>query len=325
MRIQIDFDKKLRSPNTIVLETFLNYHLIETNHGITFEAIFITLVEKPKKNQTFKRKFLYKKYADISIPYNFHDYHKLNITDFKNIFNLIIENIHVVNDIKIEKIDLKYHLLKNDINSLKIILPNNISELEFYANNAEKLDREIHLKRMNCRTKQRENNKRDLTKKVVEFRAYTKKNSPLLKLYLNKIIVILNQKLKSNPIYSPKYSRIYWSIADTLEDALTEFPLEDWYEYTYIQFDIEEFEKIDLKFKKKDVGTKIIFLAKKLFEALYDLCKIDHLNKKSFKLLEEELIKELNYFITHDNKQLNEELNDFYEYEKNRKYNDYKK
>lgn len=321
MRIHIDFNKKPRSLTTIALEKFVNYHLIGINHGLTFEAIFITLIEKPKKNQNFKRRFLYKKYAEISLAYNFNNYNELNIIDFQNIFNLITENIHIINEIKIEKINFKYELLKNDLNSLKPILPNNISELKIYISNTEKLDREILLKRMNCRIEQRKSNKRDLTKRVVEFRAYNRKNSPLLILYLNKIVGILNQKLKSIPIYSPKYSRIYWSIAHTLEDAMMDFPLEDWYEYAYLDFDDEEFEKIDLKFKKKDVGTKIIFLAKKLFNSLYQLCEIDHLNKKDFELMEEELIKELNNFLNQsDNKQQEDELNNFYQYEKNRNF-----
>lgn len=291
MRIQIDFHKKIRTQTILALERFLNYNLIETSHGLTFEAIFITLIENPKKTQKFKRKFLYHQYADISIPFNFTDYNQLNLVDFKNAYDTILQNIDVINEIEVKNKDFNISLLKTDLNLLKASLPNTISELKVYIENSGQLDKEIHLKRMNCRTEQRINNKKILVKKIDEFRAYDKKEHKLLRPYLNKITEILENNLKSNPLLSPSYAKIYFSISDTLEDAKTEFPMEEWYEYTYGVLDYDKFEKLDIK-------NRFVLLSEIFNDALLDICRIDGLDKTTIEILGTNLKKDLNDFLS---------------------------
>ena len=191
MRFQIDFDKDIRSENVLALERFLNYNLIEINHGLTFEAVFFTFVEKPKKDQKYKRRFLYRKYADVSIPFIFFNSNQLSIIDFTNAFDTILSNIETINEIEVQNKDFNILLLKENLTSLKSILPKSITELKIYSENTEEIDKEIHLKRMNCREQNRINNPKELIKKLMEFRAYDKKANILLRPYLNKITEIL--------------------------------------------------------------------------------------------------------------------------------------
>ncbi|OCK50795.1 hypothetical protein BA768_18950 [Chryseobacterium sp. CBo1] len=310
MRIQIDFDKKVRSQTVLALERFLNYNLIEINHGLTFEAIFITFIEKPKKTQKFKRKFLYKKYADISIPLDFSNYSELNLVDFNNAFESIIENIEVVNEIDVKNRDFKILKLKENIISLRALLPKNNLALEFFIENSKELDKEIHLKRMNCRKEQRVSNKRDLIKKLKGFRAYDKNDNKLLRPYLNKITNILENNLKLNQLLSPGYSEIYFSISDTLEDAKTEFPLEDWYEYTYCEMDYDKFESLD-------VINKFNYLSGILSSSLDEICRIDHLDKTTIEELKAKFQNDLKEFLTNGSpEQIEDELKAFSRNEK---------
>lgn len=305
MRIQIDFDKKDRSKTILALERFLNYNLIEINHGLTFEAIFITFIEKPKKAQKFKRKFLYKKYADISIPLDFSNYSELNLVDFNSAFETIIENIEVVNEIDVENRDFKILKLKENIISLRVLLPKNNVALEFFIENSKELDKEIHLKRMNCRTEQRVSSKRDLIKKLKGFRAYDKNDNKLLRPYLNKITNILENNLKLNQLLSPGYSEIYFSISDTLEDAKTEFPLEDWYEYTYCEIDYCKFESLD-------IINRFNYLSGILASSLDQICTIDHLDKTIIEELKAKLEDDLKEFLTNcSTGQIADELSSF--------------
>ncbi|MEG2101959.1 hypothetical protein [Chryseobacterium sp.] len=305
MRIQIDFDKKDRSQTILALERFLNYNLIEINHGLTFEAVFITFIEKPKKTQKFKRKFLYKKYADISIPFDFSNYSELNLVDFNNAFETIIENIEVINEIEVENKDFEILKLKKNLISLRVLLPKNNTELEFFIENTKELHKQIHLKRMNCRTEQRVSNKRDLIKKLKGFRAYDKKENKLLRPYLNKITDILEKNLKLNQLLSPGYSEIYFSISDSLEDAKTEFPLEDWHEYTYVVIDYDKFESLD-------ISNRFSYLSGILSSALDEICTIDHLDKTTIEVLKAKLQDDLKEFLTNSSaEQIADELRTF--------------
>jgi len=291
MRIQIDFDKKNRSQTVLALERFLNYNLIGISHGLTFEAIFITLIEKSKKTQKFKRKFLYKKYADISIPFEFGNYNELDLVDFKNAYEVIINNVEVIDEIEIENKDFDLSKFKNDLISLRSTLPKNNTELAFFLDNVKDLDKKIHLKRMNCRTQQRINNQKDLIKKLKGFRAYDKKENKLLRPYLNKITAILEKNLKLYQLLTPGYSEIYFSFSDTLEDAKTEFPLEHWYEYTYVSIDYEKFENFD-------ISNRLNYLSNIISTGLNDICVIDHLDKPTIEILQAKLQDDLNKFLT---------------------------
>lgn len=122
MRIEILYlDHK--SKNTIALSNFLNYNLIEIDHGTTFNAVFITLINNPKKTQKFKRRFLYKKYADIAIPV-YSDYDdELSVENFQKEFEFLESCLHLVHEIEVTPFDFDEDLLRKDLGELKKRIP----------------------------------------------------------------------------------------------------------------------------------------------------------------------------------------------------------
>jgi hypothetical protein len=255
MRIQIDFDKKDRSPSVIALERFLNFNLIEINHGSTFDAIFITIIESPKKNQKYKRRFLHKKYADISIPYQFQNYHDFSLENFRMAFFAITNAINFIDEIQVEKSDFNAQLLKSDLSKLEYLIPKTLSELNILLDSGKEIDEKIHLKRMASLLRRRKENKKPLVKEIKGVRIYDKKRNLELRPYLNLFSSILTSEFKLVKPLSPGYCEIYFSLSDTLDDAKSEFVLENWYEYSYVQleygkfFEFEEKERLEILFK----------------------------------------------------------------------------
>lgn len=241
MRIQIDFDKKNKSQSIIALERFLNFNLIEINHGHTFDAIFITFIENPKKGQKYKRRFLYKKYADISVPCQFQNYDDFSFENFRTAFFAALNAINFIDEIEVEKPDFNSQLLKSDISNLEALLPKTLPELSAWINNGKDTDKQIHLKRMAGLLKRRKENKRPLVKEISGVRIYDKKRDSELRPYLNIFSKLLTYEFKLIKPLSPGYAEIYFSLSDTLDDAKSEFALEDWYEYSYVVLDYDHF------------------------------------------------------------------------------------
>lgn len=286
MRIQLDFDKKIRSKSLLALERFVNFYLIGIDHGLTFEAVFITFIEKPKKDQTFKRRFLYKKYADISVPGTFADYESLNLEDFRTGFKAVKNSIKFVKEILVEGIDFNEGKLEEDINSLESLIPKTEDELKYWYYNKDELDRQIHLKRMECRDQQRKENLKPLLKPVKGIRIYDKKEDLNLRPYLNFVSCLLANQIKAKNLLSPGYKEIYFSISDSLNDARTEFPLEDWHEYAYATLDYN-------KFWQSEEKDRIELLYNSLVIALRDLAALDNLDNQSMELIIKDLSKEI--------------------------------
>jgi hypothetical protein len=276
MRIQIDFDKKNRSDTIIAMERFLNYYLIGTNHGTTFEAILITLIEKPSRQQKFKRRYLYKKYADISVSCTYDNYSDLTIENFNTVLTAVEDSIEVIREIKTDKLDFNEQLLKADISKLKAKAPKTEDGLMYWIKQAERLDKDIHLKRMDCRENQRRNSKRALTRKIKRVRMYDKRENQALRPYLNYLSKHLAEKFKSDSIQLPNYSEIYFSISDSIEDAKTEFPLETWHEYTYFSINYDTFENAT-------ESMRFEMLFDLIEKALQDLADIDNLDSVTLK------------------------------------------
>ncbi|RVU00923.1 hypothetical protein EOD41_09825 [Mucilaginibacter limnophilus] len=272
MRIQIDFDKKNRSQSIIALERFLNLNLIEINHGHTFDAIFITFIENPKKSQKYKRRFLYKKYADISVPCQFQYYADFSLENFRAAFFAVLNAINFIDEIEVKTSDFNSQSLKSDLSNLEVLIPKTTLELSALINNGKDIDKQIHLKRMVGLLNRRKENRKPLIKEIKEVRIYDKKRNLELRPYLNIFSEILTSELKLIKPLSPGYSEIYFSLSDTIDDARSEFALEDWYEYSYVVLDYNHFFESE---EKERFQILYILFANGLME----LVKIDGLNK----------------------------------------------
>lgn len=283
---------KNRSQTIEVLARFLNYNLCEIDHGLTFDAIFITLIEKAKKTQKFKRNFLYKKYADISIPFDFTNRSELDLVDFNNAFETIIEHVDAIDEIVVPNKHFHTSKFKADLIALRPLLPKTQTAMSFFIENAGELDRAIILKGMNGRATQRQNNKRDLNRKLKEFIAFDNKHNKSLRPYLNIITGILTKNLKLYPLYAPVYEKIYFNISDTLDDAkINCATTEDWHEYTYAALDYDKFDRLD-------ISNRLYYLADIFSVALDEIGRIDHLDQASIEGLKAKLKEDLNTFLT---------------------------
>lgn len=274
MRIQIDFDKKQKSPSMFALERFLNYHLIEINHGLSIEAIFITFIEKPKKDQKYKRKYLYKLYADISVDCDFENYNEFSLSNFEKGFFSFEKSIDFIKEINIENKDFNENLLKSNIQNLKVLIPKNETELNKWGGQKDEIERIIHLKRMNCKFEQRKLNQKPLIVKLKGYRIYEESENPDLRPYLNFISQTLCETVNKRLFFTPKYKEIYFYISENIDDAKKVFALEDWYEYAYAVLDYNIFFKSDIK-------EKFTMLFKSLSIAFYELSEIDKLDNQS--------------------------------------------
>jgi hypothetical protein len=272
MRIQIDFDKKIRSRSILALERFLNFNLIETNHGNTFDAIFITFIEKPKKDQKYKRRFLFRKYADISVPCQFQNYEDFSLENFRTAFFAVTSAINFIDEIQVAGSDFNAQLLKSDLSKLELLIPKTPQELSFLRDNAKEIDKKIHLKRLAGLLNRRKENRKPLVKEIKGVRIYDKKRNLELRPYLNLFSDILTSEFKLIRPLSPGYSEIYFSLSDTIDDAKSEFALEDWYEYIYVLLDYEHFFECE---EKERLG--ILFNV--FSNGLIELADIDGLNK----------------------------------------------
>ena len=88
-----------------------------------------------------------------------------------------------------------------------------------------------------------------------------------------------------------------------MEDAKTELPLEDWYEYTYVAINYQEFEKFGVK-------NRFEYLVEFISNGLNEICRIDNLETKSFENLKSFLRKSVNDFLTkNDENKIIDELN----------------
>ncbi|OGS69882.1 MAG: hypothetical protein A3G95_05750 [Flavobacteria bacterium RIFCSPLOWO2_12_FULL_31_7] len=286
MRIQIDFDKKQKSPSMFALERFLNYHLIEINHGISFDAIFITFIEKPKKDQKYKRKYLYKLYADISIDCEFENYNELSLSNFEKGFVSFQKSIEFIKEINIENRDFNESLLKTNIQDLKVLIPKNEIELNKWVGKKDEIERIIHLKRMKCKFEQRKLNQKPLNVKLKGFRIYEDSENPDLRPYLNFISVTLSEIVKKFSFFTPKYKEIYFYISKNIDEAKKVFALEDWHEYAYAVLDYDTFLNSNIK-------EKFVLLYKSLSIAFYELSEIDNLDNQSIATVLNELNKKI--------------------------------
>lgn len=303
MRFHINFNYQDRSLSAQALERFLNYHLIELHHGTAFEAIFINFKESKKKGQYLKPKLIYKKFAELPIPMGLLSAPELHLIAFIQAFEAIAANLNRLLEIDLQQGDFEFSKLKKDLTLLQQRLPKTQQELAYYIDNGIQLDKEIRLKRVNGRIKHRAENKRELLKKLLGFRAYEKKENLQLRQYLNKITSFLTENLKQIPLLTSGYSEIYFSISDQMEDAKSELPLEDWYEYTYVELDYGKFEILDHQ-KRFEYLTEILVLA------LHEICRIDHLEPKSIELHKNKLQEDIKgYLSKHTKEQVTKDLN----------------
>ena len=274
MRFLIEYkDTKTKDEtnrNLKVLDTFLNYHLIELFHGWTFECILIRFINYPKPNKKLKCKTLYNTFAEIEIASNYDSNSELSLEQFLTAFDNVKIAASLAKEIK-TKTEKDYDLpkLSQDLNSLKT--PTSIDELielESSLNNDV-----IRVKRVNGLINAWKKNPLPHNRRLKGVRIYDQFERTDLWPFAYIYSELLSNLLRHADITTPGYQEIYFSIGNSIEEAKRDLALETWHKYTYCSLDI-------LQYKSSDNETKSEMLFDSLKEGLMLIVDFDHLDKK---------------------------------------------
>ncbi|MCT8138501.1 hypothetical protein H1D32_12575 [Anaerobacillus sp. CMMVII] len=270
-----DFKTKVeRNKSLSLLETFLNEHLIGDFHGLTFECLLIRFINNPPKKKKFKLNSLYKTIAQIEIEGNFTDNVRLNVSDFQHGFLKVYEAINMVPLIEInEKLDFQKDKLLADFKNIVQFAPQTDGELKDYACKEEEIRYLNTVKRVDCLINSYKNNPRSLNKKVIGVRLYDHFERDTLSPYSYIYSQLFSNLLRRAEVKSPDYEEIYFSIAETLEQAKQSFAFETWNKYTYSTLNLSQYKKSDEEGKSKMVFNTMC-------TGLRLIADFDHLEKE---------------------------------------------
>ncbi|WP_261178694.1 hypothetical protein [Anaerobacillus sp. CMMVII] len=263
-----------RNKSLSLLETFLNEHLIGDFHGLTFECLLIRFINNPPKKKKFKLNSLYKTIAQIEIEGNFTDNVRLNVSDFQHGFLKVYEAINMVPLIEInEKLDFQKDKLLADFKNIVQFAPQTDGELKDYACKEEEIRYLNTVKRVDCLINSYKNNPRSLNKKVIGVRLYDHFERDTLSPYSYIYSQLFSNLLRRAEVKSPDYEEIYFSIAETLEQAKQSFAFETWNKYTYSTLNLSQYKKSDEEGKSKMVFNTMC-------TGLRLIADFDHLEKE---------------------------------------------
>lgn len=285
MRFLIEYkDFKTKETNHLslkLLDTFLNEHLINKFHGLTFECLNVRFLNHPPPTRNLKLKTLYKTIAEIEIKGSFMNANELNIVDFQTGMTKIEEAIAKVSEIELkEPLDYLGDLLLEDYKECLKFAPENLDELKDYARLEKELKFQNNAKRADGLMNSYLLNPRPLTKSIVGIRIYHQFERGILLPFDYIYSGIFSNLLRRADVKLPNYDEIYINIAETMESAKQEMALETWHKYTYSTLDLSSF------LAKDDVG-KSQMLFESVCSGLRLIADFDHLEKEKI----EEVIK----------------------------------
>lgn len=280
-----DFNTKEEQNKSLsLLDTFLNEHLIGDFHGQTFDCILIRFINNAPKNKKFKLKSLYKTIAEIEIEGNFTNNVKLNIFDFQHGLSKVEEAINMVPRIEVkEELDFDKDKLLDEFKNIIQNAPQNDEELKDYAKKEKEVRYLNTVKRVDCLIYSYKINPKPLNKKIIGVRLYDHFERNSLSPYSYIYSQLFSNLLRRAEVKSPDYEEIYFSIAETMEQAKQSFALETWYKYTYSTLNLSQYKQSDEEGKSKMVFNSMC-------AGLRMITDFDHLEKEKI----EGVIKYLN-------------------------------
>lgn len=279
MRFLIEYKdfltKEEKNRSLSILNTFLNEHFIAEYHGQTFECILIRFINNPPRKKKYKLKTLYKVIAEVEIEGNFTGDGKLNIADFQHGLSKLKEAIDLVSQIKVkEKLDFDKEKLLNKLGSIISKAPQTGEELKNYAKNQKEIDYSNNVKRVDSLIYSRKINPRPLLKRIIGVRLYDHFERDTLAPYNYIYSGLFSNLLRRAEVKSPNYEEIYFSIAETMEQAKqTIATMDDFFQYTYSTLNLTEYKQADDNGKEKMVFNSMC-------EGLRLIADFDHLERE---------------------------------------------
>ncbi|MBP6311069.1 MAG: hypothetical protein KA408_02280 [Flavobacteriales bacterium] len=274
MRFLIEYkDTKTKDEtnrNLKVLDTFLNFHLIELFHGWTFESILIRFINYPKPNKKLKCKTLYNTCAEIEIASNFDSNSEISLEQFLFAFDQVKIAVRLANEIQTGSgKDYDLPRLTQDIDSLKT--PTSVEEL-IELENLSTNDM-IRVKRVNGLINSWKENPLPHNRSLKGVRIYDQFERTDLWPFAYIYSELLSNLLRHADITTPGYQEIYFTIGKSIAEAKRDLALETWHKYTYCSLDIAQYKNSD-----EQVRSEMLFNSLK--EGLRLIADFDHLDKK---------------------------------------------
>lgn len=280
MRFKLEYmDYKTKNKENInlkLLDTFLNEYTIDTYCGETFKTIIIKFLNHAPSRRIEKEKKLYNDFAVVEIKSNFKSEEEINVLEFQESFNQVINSVSNVEKINIENKDFNLQTLKSSLKVAEKNIPDSVKKLEEYCQNQEKIDRRNQLRLVNYNIKLNKEDKRELTKHICGIRVYSNLRyegidlQPYMFIYEN----IFTNLLHKEKVMLPGYNEIYVYIHKTLDEAKLSAVSADWSKSTYGQIDVHKYLS-----STENEKSKMIFDS--ICQGLRMISDFDHLNSDS--------------------------------------------
>ncbi|MCS0672817.1 hypothetical protein [Cytobacillus firmus] len=277
MRFLIEYKdfgtKEEKNKSLILLDTFLNEHFIGEFHGFTFESILIRFINNAPPKKKFKLKSLYKIIAEVEIEGNFTNNVKLNIHDFQHGLLKVEEAINKVSQIEVNELDFNKDKLLNSLNNIIDIAPQTDEELKNYAKKEKEINFLNTVKRVDSLIYSYKINPRPLLKRIIGVRLYDHFERNTLAPYDYIYSQLFSNLLRRAEVMSPDYDEIYFSIAETMEQAKQSIAIDEFFKYTYSTLNLSEYNQAD-----DEAKANMVFHS--MCEGLRLIADFDHLEKE---------------------------------------------
>jgi hypothetical protein len=285
MRFSVEYlDAKTKETNresVSLLNSFLNFHLIEKFHGWSYECIFVKLITNAAPKKKWKVSRSYDQWGNIELPFQ----QTNNVEEFHFGFSQVKRAVDLVSTLEIKGlVDFRYEELLADLTNLEQILPKSDEAYGELLTQKSAMDSQFQLRRVNGRIKAYKAYPMPHSRRLVYVRIYEHFDSAELMPYRYMYGEIFGTLLRNANILTPGYQEIYFSIDETLDAAKRELAFEKWHKYTYCAINIEQYRTATPEQKEQ-------MLLDSLIDGLRLIADFDHLDKQKIEAVIETVSK----------------------------------
>jgi hypothetical protein len=246
MRFSIEyFDAKTKETNResiSLLNSFLNFHLIETFHGWSYECLFIKLINNAPPRKKWKVSRSYEQWGNVEMAFDPNN--KTGVEEFNYGFAEVKHAVDLASTSEIKGLaDFRYKELLSDLTNLEQMLPKSHEAYDELLNQKSAMDSQLQVRRVNGRIKAYKDYPMPHSRRLVHMRIYDHFDNAELMPYRYIYAEIFGTLLRNANILTPGYQEIYFSVNETLEAAKRELAFEKWHKYTYCTINIDQYRK----------------------------------------------------------------------------------
>jgi hypothetical protein len=298
MRFQFDYndyhDESTKNKSLALLETFLNFHLLEQFHGWTYECMFIIFRNNAPENKRETVKRIQNLYAKAVVNGNFRENRNYNLGDFEHGLTLIRHAVELVDQLVPEEKDFDAQKLIRGLENLEPLIPKTEEELLDLSKQAQTMESSLPVKIVNGQINASRQRPLPKTTRLVGIRTIGDVGNSLMP-YSYIYSEIFGTLLRNERILTPHYKEIYFSIYRTEEEAKMKSPFayREWHKYTYAALDIDQYAASSEKVKERMV-------LQCLCDGLRSIAEIDQLDRDKIEKVISKVTKErMNIVLTY--------------------------